>query len=421
MQTSPAIHPTPDTLADAFHATRQRSTALCAPLEIDDYQIQSVPETSPPKWHLAHITWFFETFLLKPFLPGYRSPDERYAHIFNSYYNTLGAFHPRLERHVLSRPTVPQVLDYREHVDRQMTTLLARDDRPDVVERTILGINHEQQHQELLLMDIKRNFFANPMLPVYRHTQPPQRSGETTQALRWLTMPAGVREIGYAGKEFSFDNECPRHRVFINDWRIGSRLVTNAEYAAFIDAGGYREPGLWLSDGWTAVQQRQWDAPLYWRKIDGNWHEFTLHGLHPLDPSAPVCHVSFYEADAYARWSGCRLPTEAEWEVSSDNAPIEGSFAEAGTLHPQPARDVSDAQWFGEVWQWTSSSYSPYPGYRAPAGALGEYNGKFMANQYVLRGGCAYTPRSHIRRTYRNFFYPHDRWALTGIRLAADA
>ena len=406
-----------------YAGVRQRSEALCAPLERDDYQVQSVIDASPPKWHLAHITWFFETFLLKPFLKGYQPLDTRYEQLFNSYYNTVGPFHPRAQRHTLSRPTVDQVYAYRAHVDRHMADLItdcAPGDRPVVMKRLTLGLNHEQQHQELLLMDIKRNFFANPLYPVYAPVGE-WVSGTDAPAARWIDFPGGIREIGHRANAFCFDNEQPRHKVFLRDYRLASRPVTNGEYLEFVDAGGYRKPELWLADGWTAVNERSWQAPLYWVRVEGEWHEMTLAGLQPLDPARPVCHASYYEADAYARWRGARLPTEAEWESAVAGENIEGNFAETDAYHPRPASGADDAQWFGDVWEWTTSSYSPFPGYQPLEGALGEYNGKFMANQYVLRGGCCATPRSHMRATYRNFFYPHDRWPFTGIRLARDA
>jgi ergothioneine biosynthesis protein EgtB len=409
-------------LPEAYAEVRQRSEALCAPLRTDDYQVQSVLETSPPKWHLAHITWFFETFLLKPFLPGYRPLDSRYEQLFNSYYNSVGAFHPRAERHTLSRPTVAEVYEYRAHVDRHMAALTDRcplRSRAEVEKRIELGMHHEQQHQELLLMDIKRNFYANPLYPAYAERRHFARS--KAPPMRWLEFPGGIREIGHEGEAFSFDNENPRHKVFLRDFRLGSRLVTNGEYVEFIENGGYARPELWLSDGWTAIRERGWKAPLYWTRTDEAWNEMTLSGLHALEPATPVCHLSCYEADAYARWRGARLPTEAEWEIAAAGEPIEGNFVESALYHPCSAEDANDAQWFGDLWEWTSSSYSPYPGYRPLEGALGEYNGKFMANQYVLRGGCCATPRFHMRATYRNFFYPHDRWPFTGLRLAMDA
>ena len=410
-------------LSDAqkqYLEVRRQFEVLCEPLAVDDYQVQSVLETSPPKWHLAHVTWFVETFLLKPFLPGYQALDARYERLFNSYYNTVGPFHPRAQRHTLSRPTVDEVYAYRAHVDGHMDDLIAECapvHRAALSQRLTLGLNHEQQHQELLLMDVKRNFFANPMYPVYRDVP---REDRAAPALRWLEFPGGIREIGYAGGVFCFDNEQPRHKVFLRDFRLASRPTTNGEYLEFVEAGGYKRPELWLADGWTAVNERAWHAPLYWMKIDDRWHEMTLSGLRALDPAQPVCHLSCYEADAYARWREARLPTEAEWEAAAGGEPLDGNFVESGLYHPRAAEDANDHQWYGDVWEWTSSAYSPYPGYRPLEGSLGEYNGKFMANQYVLRGGCCATPHSHMRATYRNFFYPHDRWPFTGLRLAAD-
>jgi ergothioneine biosynthesis protein EgtB len=424
MHAAPRPLPTQDP-HPRYREVRARTEALCAPLETDDYQVQSVIDASPPKWHLAHVTWFFETFLLKPFLTGYRPLDTRYERLFNSYYNTIGPFHPRAQRHTLSRPTVPEVYAYRAHVDRHMEALIERcpaSHRAALAQRLTLGLNHEQQHQELLLMDVKRNFFANPLYPAYSEAAP--RVNGAAPPLRWLEFPGGIREIGHNAAlgegVFSFDNEQPRHKVFVREYRLGSRPVTNGEYLEFVEEGCYAHPELWLSDGWAAVQERRWEAPLYWTKTGGEWREMTLAGLRPLELSAPVCHVSYYEADAYARWREARLPTEAEWEAAACGEPIAGNFVESGRYHPRPAESARDAQWYGDVWEWTASGYSPYPGYEPLAGALGEYNGKFMANQYVLRGGCCATPQSHMRATYRNFFYPHDRWPFTGIRLACN-
>lgn len=415
-----ALSPSPSVqdLAAHYRAVRERTEALCRPLAIDDYQVQCAPEVSPPKWHLAHVSWFFETFLLKPYLPGYRTLDERYERLFNSYYNGVGPQHPREQRHVLSRPTVEEVYRYRAHVDEHMMQLLdTASGRRETAERIELGLQHEQQHQELLLMDIKRNFYANPMHPAYHEAQT-RRAGQQ-EPMRWLERAGGVGAIGHEGPGFAFDNEKPRHRVFLEDYRIASRPVTNAEYLEFVEAGGYDQPALWLSDGWTAMKEWGWRAPLYWTLIEGRWHEMTLHGMHPLVPDAPVCHVSYYEADAYARWREARLPTEAEWETAAARNAITGNFSDSGAYQPQPTN--AGSTWFGDVWQWTASPYAPYPGFRPLPEALGEYNAKFMANQYVLRGGSCATPQDHVRLTYRNFFYPHDRWAYSGIRLARDA
>ena len=410
-------------LAERFRAVRGTTERLCRPLAPDDYQIQAVVEVSPTKWHLAHVTWFFETFVLGAFASGYRPFDPRFTGLFNSYYETVGRFHPRATRHVLSRPTVEQVYLYRSHVDQALQALI-----PDVPEdrwdefstRLTLGLNHEQQHQELLLTDIKRNFSANPLFPAYAEA-PPREAPAEAAPLRWIDGHGGMHEIGHAGSGFSFDNEKPRHRMFLEDYRLGSRLVINGEFLEFVREGGYEDARLWLSDGWHVAQEEKWKAPQYWELIEGQWSEMTLHGLRPLRLQEPVSHVSYYEADAFARWRGGRLPSEAELEVAVAGKAITGNFLEIGLLHARPAADANDGQWYGDLWEWTRTPYGPYPGFRPLDGALGEYNGKFMANQFVLRGGCCVTPRSHMRATYRNFYYPRDRWPFTGIRLAADA
>jgi ergothioneine biosynthesis protein EgtB len=407
-------------LVARYRAVRARTEAICAPLGVEDYAIQAVPEASPPKWHLAHVTWFFEAFVLKPFVSGYAPFHPRFDYLFNSYYETLGAFHPRSLRGVLSRPATEEIYRYRAHVDERVVELLesGKPLPPDAAARIELGAHHEEQHQELLLMDIKANFAMNPLRPAYRSFG--KRQPASAPALDWIERDGALAEIGHAGPGFAFDNETPRHRVWLGPHRLGSRLVTNGEYLGFIESGGYREPRHWLSDGWATVKSRGWSAPLYWERIDGKWWHMTLGGMAPVDEHAPVCHVSFYEADAFARWAGRHLPTEAELEIELASRPVEGNFMDADTLEPRPA-PAGNGQWFGDVWEWTSSSYAPYPGFRPLAGALGEYNGKFMANQFVLRGGCCATPHSHIRATYRNFFYPHDRWAFAGVRLADDA
>jgi ergothioneine biosynthesis protein EgtB len=420
----PEIEPVADDFADLrdrYRTVRQTSTSLCRPLVTEDYQVQAYPEASPPKWHLAHTTWFYEIFVLRPFVAGYRSFDPAFEVIFNSYYVSVGAAHPRDLRHALARPTVEEVLGYRAAIDEQVLELLEgcpAENRAAVAERVVLGLHHEQQHQELLLMDVKRNFDANPLHPVYREA--PGATAGPAPALSWLPCPGGVREIGHDGPGFSFDNERPRHRVFLEPYRLGSRLVTNGEYLEFLEAGGYDEARLWLSDGWQTIHERGWRNPLYWKEIDGAWQEMTLSGCRPLRLDEPVCHVSYYEADAYARFRGARLPTEAELETASAGEPVRGNFLDSGLCHPRPAQGEEDRQWFGDLWEWTRSAYGAYPGYQAPEGALGEYNGKFMCNQQVLRGGSCATPHDHYRGTYRNFFYPHDRWAFTGIRLALD-
>lgn len=414
---------TAGTIAACYHKVRAFTERLCEPLETEDYVIQSMPDASPTKWHLAHTSWFFETFVLAPSVPGYRSPNPQYDYLFNSYYNSVGQRHPRPKRGLLSRPTVADVYSYRARVDVAMLELLRTLDaeRLQALEPVlILGLHHEQQHQELILTDIKHALSENPMRPVY-HEREEERTRET-QLLKWVHFPEGVTWIGHAGNGFAFDNEGPRHREFLDGFALGSRLVTNAEYMAFMDDGGYRHPQWWLSAGWNAAQEGGWHAPLYWEKRDGHWGSFTLSGLQPVNGEEPVCHVSYYEADAYSRWAGARLPSEAEWEQAASNFPVTGNLVERRQFHPV-ASGVETAlqQMYGDVWEWTRSSYSPYPGYAPDEGALGEYNGKFMCNQYVLRGGSCATSQSHIRPTYRNFFPPDARWQFTGIRLAKDA
>lgn len=384
---------------------------------MDDHGVQPVVEASPPKWHLAHTTWFFETFLLKALVRGYRPFHPGFEYLFNSYYDGIGSQFPRPERGRLSRPTVSEVLDYREHVDAAMRELLGHADA-QAASRITLGLHHEEQHQELLVTDIKANFGLNPLRPAYsRRVDEPRE--ETVSALAFTEYAGGIARIGARdGDGFVFDNERPRHRVWIDDFALGNRLVTNAEFAGFIADGGYDEPSLWLSDGWRWRRERAVEAPMYWRSADGGWLEYRLDGERELVPNAPVTHVSHYEADAYARWAGARLPTEAEWEFAAAERLIDGNFADGTrTLHPRPAGGAM-AQLFGDCWEWTSSAYVPYPGFEPLAGALGEYNGKFMSGQMVLRGGSCATPPGHVRASYRNFFYPPDRWQFTGIRLA---
>jgi ergothioneine biosynthesis protein EgtB len=418
---------TADTLLEDYRTVRSDSEALCAPLALEDYVIQAMPDVSPPKWHLAHTTWFFETFLLVPYLKSYRVFHERYGYLFNSYYETVGTFFPRPQRGLLARPTVEDIRRYRVHVDQAVAELLSAPperDLDEIAERLVLGLNHEQQHQELLLTDIKYNFSVNPLRPAYRKANHSNPRAAPVSLLAWLDCDGGLKEIGHAGSGFAYDNETPRHQVFLRDYRLASRLVTNGEYLEFIEAGGYRRPEFWLSDAWAAVKQRGWQAPLYWERLDGEWSLMTLSGMRLLDENEPVCHVSFYEADAYARFRGKRLPTEAEWECAATGRPIHGHFRESGRYHPRAVPNTEGdevVQIFGDVWEWTQSPYAPYPGFKPAAGAIGEYNGKFMCNQMVLRGGSCVTPQSHIRASYRNFFFPPDRWQFTGIRLAEDA
>jgi len=396
---------------------------LCEPLAIEDYGLQTVLEASPPKWHLAHVSWFFETFLLVPFLPGYTSFHPRFDYLFNSYYEQTGSgFWPRAERGLLSRPTVAEVYEYRRHVDAGMERLLADSAarHPEVRARLAIGLHHEQQHQELLVTDIKRHLAYNPLRPAYRAELLPVSHATPPPALTFAACDGGMTAIGApATAAFAYDNEYPRHDVYLAPYRLAERLTTNAEYLQFVEDNAYMNPALWLADGWATVRRLHWQAPLYWERIDGVWHEMTLGGLAPLVLAAPVTHVSYYETEAFARWAGCRLPTEAEWEQAATGSEISGNFVEEGYFHPRPARTEDGLrQLFGDCWEWTGSAYLPYPGYRPQAGALGEYNGKFMCNQMVLRGGSCASSRDHLRPSYRNFFYPHERWQFTGIRLA---
>jgi ergothioneine biosynthesis protein EgtB len=383
-----------------------------------------MPDASPVKWHLAHTTWFFETFVLARHDPQRTPFDAAFKVLFNSYYNAVGDRHPRPQRGLLSRPALTEVLAYRERIDAEVARLLERGGlAPELLELIELGTHHEQQHQELILTDVKNLLACNPLRPAYQKTWPltPVRAREA----RWIGFDEGRREIGHDGPGFAFDNEGPRHAVWIHPFEIASHPVTHGDFRRFIEDGGYRRPELWLSAGWDLVGTRGWQAPLYWENIDGAWHTFTLHGMAPIEPNTPVCHVSFFEADAFARWADARLPTEAEWEVAAASAPREGNFLESGALHPLALREVPPegtiAQAFGDVWEWTRSDYAPYPGFRTAPGAVGEYNGKFMSNQYVLRGGSCATPASHIRATYRNFFPADARWQFSGVRLARDA
>ena len=407
-----------DELSAQYTAVREQTERLCRPLAVDDYGVQPMTDASPPKWHLAHTTWFFETFLLKPFADGYAPFDDAFEFLFNSYYNGVGEQYPRPKRGLLSRPTVEQVFDYRAHVDAAMRALLLREDET-VRERVMLGINHEQQHQELIVTDIKYNLGTNPLRPAYS-AELDGGPGEA-RSVSYVPIPGGLVEIGFAGEGFTFDNETPRHRVWLSEFALADRLVTCGEHLAFMNDGGYRDPSLWLSEGWTVVQRRGWNAPLYWHQEDGEWFEYRLSGSCPIDPNSPVCHVSFFEANAFARWAGARLPTEAEWEFVASPHAVIGNFSDSGWLHPRSSRGEGITQLFGDAWEWTASAYGPYPGFKPLPGTLGEYNGKFMANQIVLRGGSCATPPSHVRPSYRNFFYAPDRWQFSGIRLARDA
>ena len=455
-----------ESLRTRFRDVRDFSKLLTRDLEAEDCVVQSMPVVSPTKWHLAHTTWFFETFVLKKFVTGYASTIPEYAFLFNSYYNAAGTMHRRDLRGLISRPTVAESFRYREGVDRQVEDLFASasEELLDEVEPIItLGVHHEQQHQELLLTDIKHVFAQNPLHPIFRKRA--QEKTEPPPPTTFVDFAETIATIGHDGRDFSYDNEGPRHRALVPKFSLGSRPVTCGEYLRFIEAGGYQRPEFWLSLGWMTINEQHWEAPLYWEKRDGAWWHFTLSGFRPVDENEPVTHVSYFEADAFANFSGARLPTEFEWEWAAQGETIDGNFVEAERFHPAALASQSSpspqsspsgrggreapgkrklveyrstgagspASWsaaghggsifqlFGDVWEWTRSSYSPYPGYRAAPGALGEYNGKFMCNQYVLRGGSCATSQSHIRTTYRNFFQPEKRWQFTGIRLARDA
>jgi ergothioneine biosynthesis protein EgtB len=412
----------PQRISQRFSQIREQTVSLIAPLNPEDTVIQSMPDVSPTKWHLAHTTWFFETFLLRKFAPAYRVFHDRYCYLFNSYYNSVGPHHPRAGRGQLSRPVLREVLDYRDYVDSALTALIEQGMPPDALPVLELGLHHEQQHQELMLMDIKHVFFSNPLWPAYRKPAVERQGSPSSAAMDWIRFDGGLVPLGYHGDDFHYDNESPRHQSYLQPYWLGGRLVTNRDFLQFIDDSGYQRPELWLADGWETMSREAWSAPLYWVATDLGWEEFTLRGLEPLNLAGPVVHVSYYEADAFARWSGARLPTEAEWESAARTAwSGEGNFLESNEFHPCPAADhdaKTPVQFEGDVWEWTSSPYIPYPGYKPPDGALGEYNGKFMCNQFVLRGGCCVTPQSHLRPTYRNFFYPDRRWQFSGIRLA---
>jgi len=412
-----------DALLFRYQSVRATSLALAAPLSAEDAMVQSMPDASPAKWHLAHTTWFFERFVLAT-QDGYRGIEPAWDVLFNSYYQSVGPMHPRPQRGLLSRPTLPAVLAYRLQVDDRIERALTAGGLDDDAQRRIvLGLHHEQQHQELLLTDIKHALWCNPLRPAYREDL--RVATAPAAPLQWV---ARDEQLGHVGAPawpeadgFAFDNESPRHRVLVPAHALASRPVSNAEYRAFIDAGGYRDPALWLSDGWALASAAGWSHPLYWEaELE---HEFTLAGLRAIDPHAPVCHLSQYEADAFARWAGARLPTETEWETQAAAQPLRGNFLDNDALHPQPARRSSAPlqQLFGDVWEWTSSAYLPYPGFQPMAGSLGEYNGKFMSGQCVLRGGSCATPRDHMRTSYRNFFHAQDRWQFSGVRLARDA
>ena len=400
-----------------YEEIRAWTMRLAEPLSAEDQMVQSMPDASPTKWHLAHTTWFFETFVLSEYLPGYKPFDPSFRNVFNSYYKQLGSHPVRSTRGTFSRPDSQNVLDYREFVDVAITNLLSNDLSQEAKVLLELGLNHEQQHQELILTDIKHAFWSQPLQPAYHSANP---SGVRSAALNWVKFNGGICPVGHANRSFAFDNESPKHEVLLQPFRLASRLVTNGEFLGFMEDGGYRRPELWLSEGWDTVCQQGWSHPFYWENEENEWRQFTLSGVQPLDRDEPVSHVSYFEADAYARWAGARLPREEEWEVAARSVAIEGNFAESCRLAPTAAPSGRLTQLFGDLWEWTASPYVAYPGFHPAAGAVGEYNGKFMCNQFVLRGGSCATPRSHIRATYRNFFPAPARWQFTGIRIAAD-
>jgi ergothioneine biosynthesis protein EgtB len=404
-----------DSLADRYQSVRDLTEHLAAPLSGEDQTVQSMPDVSPTKWHRAHTTWFFETFLLPRACRDYEVFHPDYRYLFNSYYEAVGARHPRAERGLLSRPGIAEIGDYRAHVDAAMTATIPSLS-PELHALAELGLHHEQQHQELLLMDIKHVLSANPLHPSYRAVAEPPARHE--RAPRWIEQPGGLVDIGHDGDGFAFDNESPRHRVFLEPYALADRPVSCGEWLAFMADDGYRRPELWLSDGWATVRTEQWEAPLYWERDGDDWYVFTLGGRKRVDPAETVVHISYYEADAFAHWLGARLPTEAEWETVAARGDADGRFLDFDRLHPS-APEPGDSL-FGDVWQWTASAYLPYPRFRPAAGAVGEYNGKFMVNQHVLRGGCCATPVGHVRASYRNFFPPSARWAFSGARLARD-
>ena len=430
------------TLLERFRSVRRRTVSLCESLTPEDLMVQSCPEASPAKWHLAHTSWFFESFILREFNPGYRVFNPDFAWLFNSYYQSFSAFPEKRLRSSFSRPPIDEIIRYRAHVDEALERILERDPDPEALKRIELGANHEEQHQELLLTDILHAFFTNPLRPAYAAESGFQRLGDSDLGgLKFLRFEGGLKEAGHAGEGFCFDNELPRHKVWLEPYALADRLVTCGEYADFIADGGYRRAEFWLSDGWNAVNNNHWSAPLYWTSDSGDWSTFTLRGEQPLSimKDAPVSQVSYYEADAYARWAGRRLPTEFEWESAAEGHLVDGNLLDSGRLMPVPAgmtqtpigngpapllKNAAAAfecpsQLFGDCWEWTASAYLGYPGFRPLPGSLGEYNGKFMSGQFVLRGGSCVTPAPHIRASYRNFFSPETRWQFSGIRLAS--
>ncbi len=413
------------TLRGQIGRTRRTSLWIAEPLTQEDQIVQAIDDASPTKWHLAHTTWFFEEMVLKPFDPAYRVFDDRFGYCFNSYYETAGPRHPRPKRSLLTRPRHDEVMAYRRHIDEALATFFDRGGNgqpPEALRLIELGIHHEQQHQELMLTDCLAAFAGNPLRPAYREEEHAAHGKQAAADLEWVSFAGGIFPVGHDGEGFAFDNEGPRHDQLMRPFRLANRLVTNGEWLDFMEDGGYETPTLWLSDGWATVRREGWEAPLYWEMRAGVWHQMGLRGLQPVDPARPVCHVSYYEADAFARWAGKRLPTEFEWEVAAKSLPLDGNILSRKALRPLPASTGEGGlqQMIGDVWEWTGSAYLAFPGFRPAEGAVGEYNGKFMCNQFVLKGGSCVTPEGHIRRSYRNFFYPHQRWQFTGLRLADD-
>ena len=407
-------------LADKYVKVRRQTTKLCSPLLAEDYVVQPVTDVSPPKWHLGHTTWFFETFVLSRFNKDYKHFNPAFNYIFNSYYESIGDRVLRTQRGNLTRPGVEEIYNYREYVDRQVTQLLESYANMELSYLMELGLQHEQQHQELLLTDIKYILGHNPLFPIYQQSTIPTDSTTSNRGLDFIEIPEGIYEIGYRGTDFSFDNEKPVHKAYVNGFSIADRLITNKEYLEFMLDGGYKNFRFWLAEGWDMVKLQNWEAPFYWMQKEGEWHEYTLAGLAKVNPDLPVTHISFFEAHAYANWAGKRLLGEAEWEVAARLIGVKSeksNFLESGYYHTTAAQEDTN-QLFGDAWEWTYSAYHPYPGYSKAEGALGEYNGKFMINQIILRGGSCATPKDHIRESYRNFFHPDKRWQFTGIRLA---
>ncbi len=408
-------------LLQRYLNVRDTSLRICAPLSVEDHSLQPMADASPAKWHLAHTTWFFETFVLSQYMDQFAPFHPAFRNLFNSYYNAVGDRPLRALRYILSRPSLDEVHAYRIYVDEAMVHLLTLDLPSEALDLIALGINHEQQHQELIVTDVKNGLWTNPLRPAYR-IKPDHETWQIERSappLAWNSFAGGLCSVGFEGDSFAFDNEGPRHKVYLEPFRLASRLVTNGEYLDFMRDGAYSKPMLWFSDGWDCVRSNQWNAPLYWEQRDGEWWNYTVEGMQPLRLNEPVCHISYYEADAFARWAGARLPSEFEWEVAAQRCAVAGNFLDDDVLHPQPADGGEPlAQMFGDVWEWTASPYVAYPGFKPAAGAVGEYNGKFMCNQMVLRGGSCATPQSHIRATYRNFFPPHARWQFMGVRLA---